>query len=287
MDDLKRPVDKFKYIDDNIYKEDLTQQERNTIIKYLYESIFAICNKQGYFYNIKDSEDFSNWFTMLIYNRLTSPKQFGENPTLTKITSSKNYIVNVMYKKMLYWQQKYKFSELIEDVSEDKNYVFGNYVDMVCYKNNIKDSILSNEQDNISKLVKGEIEELPRLINRICRLTPYKNDDRMVHNLTMTCLLNMLNYVTVDNKTLETIEDSVVKSKEKLINKSRNRSRDDDIILWGIDDSMTSFVKVLLNRIKIMFSNNVYEICKKFDIDDDMLNAMLISNNERKDVYEN
>ena len=279
-----RVVDMCKYIDDNIYTIELTEQEKNKIYQYLYFIIYAITDNKDVLFYEEDVDSFANFLAEQIYNRLTDPRQFGDNPKLDRVVSCKNYINSVLYGRMLVWQQKYKFSEVLEDINFKEENVYGNYIDTALYRSMLKEEKDMADRHNIETLVNGEIQELPKLVMKVCSTTPYRSDDLMVHRLYMSCLLSFLNQVTFDNETQKALDERNESGKlyDYYVTRCRIRTLDSPIILWHLPDSMSDFVKVLLNRIKKMFTEEVYAIVKKFEVDDNTFDYILASQEKRE-----
>ena len=151
---------------------------------------------------------------------------------------------------------------------------------MIAYKDQLKSEIESTSSDSIIKLVNSEIDDLPKLIFRVCSLTQFKNDKVMTYKLYMSCLLSFINGVTLDTRTQELFDRKMKNGslQDWFIIKNRLKNVEDSIILWQLDDSMSSMVQVLMNRIKKMFIENIHNIGKKFEVSPDLLDAMISMN---------
>lgn len=271
----KKVVEMCKYIDDNMYRDDLKEKERNLIFEYLYDIIYLISWHRELFSFEEDCDNFSYFFANQMYDRIY-------NNELDKIKSVKNYINRALRGRIIYWQQKYKFNEIIEDSKSETKYNYGRYIDTTLYRNTLKEEVSFSNRSQLETLIKGEIKDLPKLIYKVCSLTQYKSDNEMVHKLYMSCLLTMLNQQTYDNESLKILEDR--KDNMTLYNaflpKLKSKRLNEPIILWHLGEDMTSFITLLLNRIKKMFMDSIYLVCKDFDISNDALDSMLLVSNE-------
>lgn len=266
-------VDMCKYIDDIEDKFNMTDKEKNTVYLYLYHIINSICIRHKFFYNEYDNDEFSTHFAEQLYYRIV-------NDNLPPIKNILDYIKKVMNGRKITWQQKDKFSEVLESYSTNKDYKNGNFIDVTTYKEQMKSEIESTSSDSVIKLVNSEIEELPKLIYKVCSLTQFKNDKSMTYKLYMSCLLSFINGVTLDKKTQELLDKKVDNGslQDWFIVKCRLKNVEDSIVLWQLNDDMFSMVRVLMNRIKKMFIENIHNVGKKFEVSPEILDAMISLN---------
>ena len=273
-DKSMRIVDMCKWIDDNIYTKELTDDDRNRIIRYLYFIIHSFCRRRRYFEFENDCDNFSMSFAENMYYRLIDTRQFeGEEP-LDKIISVKNYINKVLSGRIVTWQNSNQYSELLEDTfTTEEKHKFGKYIDTTLYKQELKDSMNVSYKCEMQRAVINAIEDLPNIIHKVCSLTQYKNDSLTVERLYMSCLLSFINWVTLSN-TVQTMLDEkkdVSVRYNSLLSKSRVLNFDDNVILWHLDTTMENLIRVLLNRIKKMFIENIYDIRNKIEVSDDLV----------------
>lgn len=272
--DLK-VVDMCQEVDKLIQQNEWTEDEKNTIVLYLYHIIYAISTRYKYFYNEEDCSDFSIYLAEQLYYRFTDREK-----GLDRINSCLNYLKKVLYGRVLSWQQKDRFHEVLEDYNCSEDYTNGNFIDTTLYKEQIKNEIESSDRNELVKYIKGEIEELPNTIKKVCSLTQFKNDKALTNNLYISCLLSLLNGVTLNKKVQTTIDNKKDSTREYewYVIQNRLKNLDDSIILWQLDDSMVNMIKILLNRVKKMFMESIQNICKKYEVTPDMLDIMVSFN---------
>ena len=280
-----RVVDMCKYIDDTVYKKELSESEKDKIYLYLYHIIYSLCAWHKYFQFEQDGDDFAASLAENIYFRLLDERQFGENPQLEPIRNCLNYIKSIMGVRIIAWQKDHKFIEVLEDYHRSTEFEYGNFIDTFLYREEIRDNLSGCDRDKIAKLVFSEIEDLPKLIDKVCKLTQFRGDASIRRNLYISCALSFLNYVTLSNKDLEKLEGSNESYYESFITRCRLRNIDDTIILWHLDKGMESMVKVLLNRVKIMFANKLHEITINYSWSDKYIDHLLSMDEASKGDY--
>ena len=274
---FKRPkelkiTDMCKEVDRLIAQDEWTEKEKDIIVKYLYFIVYSISKRKNYFYNTSDCDDFSIYFAEQLYYRFTDREK-----GLDKIKSCLNYIKPILYGRILNWQQKDRFNELLEDCNSDTKYNLGRYIDPLMYKEQIKSEIDSSDRNELIKAIISEISSFPKIISRVCSLTQFKNDKVISHNLHMSCLLSLLNGITLNNQLEQMIQDKKANNtlKDNFIVENRLKNLDSEIVLWHLDNEYYNIVKVLLNRIKIMFSENIHNISKNWEVTPEILDAMI------------
>ena len=274
---FKRPkdlriVDMCQIVDRLIQQDEWTEKEKDDIVRYLYFIIYSISKKKNYFHNVNDCDDFSIYFAEQLYYRFTDRVK-----GLDKVVSCLNYIKPILYGRILNWQQNDKFIELLEDCNSTEKYNLGRYIDPIAYKEQIKDEIDLNDRFELEKSIFSEINNLPKVVNRVCNLTQFKNDKSISNNLYISCMLSLINALTLNIKLEETIqvkkENNTLRDSYLIENRLKNINN--SIILWHLDDTYKDTVKVLINRVKVMFSEAIHNIGKKWEVTPEILDAMI------------
>lgn len=275
---FKRPkdlqiVDMCQIVDKLIHQDTLTDNEKDDIVKYLYFIIYSMSKNRNYFYNSQDCDDFSMYLAEQLYWRFTNKNE-------EQVVSCRNYIDSALYGRILNWQQSDKFRELLEDKNSDKKYNLGRYIDVHAYKEQIREDVCASDRDRIETLILSEIENLPSVIKNVSNHTQYKLDKTITNNLYISCLLSLINGVTLNIKLEEQIQEKVDSGtiRDKFVISNRIKNLEDSIILWHLDSTYTDIIRVLLNRVKVMFIESVDDIVKKYDVSPDVLDAMLSTN---------
>jgi len=259
-------------VDRLIQQDEWTEQEKDDIVRYLYFIIYSISKSNKYFYNSNDCDDFSIYFAEQLYYRFTN-----RSKGLDKIKSCLNYIKPILYGRILNWQQHDKFIELLEDTNSTKKYNLGRYIDPLVYKEQIKNEIDLSDRNSLIKSIHSEITSLPKLVKKVCSLTQFKNDKVITNNLYISCMLSLINAITLNSKLEEQIQQKRESNtlRDNYLIENRLKNINDSIILWHLDGSLTNLVKVLINRVKVMFSESIHTIGKNYEVTPEILDAMI------------
>ena len=146
-------VDMCQYVDENVYRENLTEDEKNLIFKYLYFIVYSISKAHNILYYENDYDNFSMYLAEWLYFRLVSNEQ-----NLPPIESVKNYVVAVLNKRKIRWQQSEKYKTVFDDyLTEDDNKK--TTLDVNAYMSKLRDEVDSTNTVILSNDVKKEIKD--------------------------------------------------------------------------------------------------------------------------------
>ena len=255
-------------VDSLIKKDSLTKDEEDLMVLYLYHIIYALAKKRDYFYFEEDCDNFSFYLAEKLFYRFTT-----KDDTKIQVNSCLNYIKKVLYPRIVNWQSQVKFKEVIEDSSNNTGQFMGRYMDTRLYKEELRDAIKWSNRDAIIRFVYSEIAYLPTLIDKVCRNTQYRANPEIQHRLYMSCILSMLNSITLPKYVIEKSKDVV--NEDNFLLKRTFKNFENSIILWHLGEEMRPFVTLLLNRIRKLFIEKLYLYDSMFDISTQTLDLML------------
>lgn len=236
-----RIVDMSKYIDDNVYKENLSEEEKNLIYKYLYFIVYSISKAHNYLHYEKDYDDFSLYFAEWLYFRL-----INNEDNLPPIVSIKNYVDHVVHLRIIRWQSSDKYKILFDTYDDDGKLVTNSLDSKMCV-DQIREELNNSNTVLICEDIKKEISHLPRLIDEIVEHTQYKLDKAMRHRLSVSLLLSFIN-----------------------ASKGKN-----EIVLWHLSPTLKDYVTVLLNRVRRTFVDNVNYLRSKDEVCEDIIYSLI------------
>ena len=180
-------VDMCKYVDDNVYRDDLTENDKNLIFKYLYFIVYSISKSHKILYYENDYDNFSMYLAEWLYFRLVNNEQ-----NLPPIKSVKNYVDTVLLKRKIRWQLSEKYKTVFDDyLTEDENKK--TTLDVNAYMSKLRDEVDSTNTVILSNDIKKEIKDLPALIDKIVEKTAYTLDEQVKHNLSISIMLTFIN----------------------------------------------------------------------------------------------
>ena len=256
------------YIDNIVARGNPTTEEENKIYEYLYHLSFMLAHKHKYFNKSYYYEEFAMWFaTEIIYRLFYNPRlnEIGEDgePILSPIKSVLNYMKGIMYgRKVAFEQQTYsqKYSEF-----EEGNYLYSFNGDPY---DSLKESDILLYISQISKTIK----------NIIYKKNFYKNDKVLMKNIYMSCLLTILNSLTLSERAKDKFENtySSIDSKYRLLSRLYKENRANGLILYHLDQSMGDYITVLVNKSFKQLKNDLAELSSQsFSLSDSAMNNIL------------
>jgi hypothetical protein len=265
------------YIDENVYKEDC---DEDLIYQYLYHIICMLAYKYKYFQKSQQYDEFALQSATYIYMRLKNGKQdewdFSKGTyKLEKIKSILNYIKSVMYPmKVMFEQDNYsqQYQDKEFEVEENSNQLMLVRQHLSAF-NHIE---FDNYFDSIGKLIQD-----------VVKTSPYT--DRVINkNIRISCILTLLNMVTLDNDVKDKIigrSDKVFQN-EYLITKLFRENQENAVILYNLPKDMENYIFVLVNKIKRMISDEVSELIQSWEIPDNMVKNILLESVFESDLVE-
>lgn len=225
------------YIDNNIYTDNY---DAELIYQYLYHLCHMFSLKRNYFNNVMLNDDFALYAASKYYMRLTNPGQFGDNKTLDPIKSILNYIKKTLYGVRADFYKEYAYEvPIIDTVEIDK-----------------LDNFRCSINRSIDELYRCDFEfDLSIAHNAVYNFLkhiPYKQDTPIWNNIYISCMLSLLNSITLSNRDIKKLNNlkRVYDISGLITDIIHKQQKEDYIILFHLDDDMHDYIKVLVNRIK-------------------------------------
>lgn len=262
------------FVDDNIarvYEVGKEPQLEAEIFRAIYLIIYMLACKQSLYKNWEQLDDFAMYGAKMVYNRMVNPKQFvpdEKGKKLDLIKSVLNYI-NVSMNGMKNHFQKESFNLIIDPETDDR-------VDGQAILESIYSGIQQDYDFGRDEAISDSFELIPSIAKKVVAETPFKNNKLISKNLYLSILLTLLNNVTLPNSTLNKIEkatdvDIVHSTAYRVLTKSYY----DSVILWHLDKSYTGYVDMLTRKVKIRFSKNLSSTSSDFDLNQNVLDAII------------
>lgn len=245
------------YIDENVYRDDLTTEEENTIFEYLYHIANMLARKGGYFSRSEYYEDFAAYFASSVYFRLRNPKQYiidpkTNEPKLSKIKSVLNYMKNVAYLRKMEFEQEFYSQALSPALNESDDVEYAlNYT----FSDKLSESI-----EDITAV------DFELCLNDICLTTknflkkiPYKTNPVVWNNIYLSCLLTLINNLTLSNKTIARIDNLKydIRNRPRAVDNLFKDSPENYVILYHLDKSMRDYIWILTQEVKHLIAKDL------------------------------
>ena len=263
------------YIDEHI-ADIAVPYEHPLIEKKVYDYLYAICYvlacKDHYFNNFNDYEKFAAEaaadFYIIFRNKYNNQGTTKRGKVIEPIKSSLNFIKKVLYAFKVEYIKKFFVDIYNEDwkgvnenrkeIEDQRQEVLGNY---------FEEAVRSEYYYKKREAVLETLSLLPELTKKVLYNTPFKKDKITLDKLYKSCLLSMINLITLpkDKKLGDNIEHSF-----KKYNKEYNC-----IILWHLPDYMNGYVSMLIPRIKEEVSKEIGEDTKLLDLSKDTVDDIL------------
>lgn len=261
-----RATDMAIWIDENAYSEDC---DDNKLYMYLCCLINMLAKTNRYFTNEQDYNDFAGQFGTQMYYRYRNPKQFELDDNgdykLTKIKSSLNYLKSKIFYRMLEYKRD-KFSEFTilnnDDQSEAQTVAdtFNNF--------NISDSLSLKFRDIEFT---DYLDSVPRIIYDTLRDIPYRSDGVLWRNIYLSCLLTILDQITLSKKDVIRLNKYINSNSEYKISLLYKQQTQNEPILYHLDKTFAQYVKVQVNKIKHRISLELSDIVKAYQPSDEVI----------------
>lgn len=273
------------YIDNNMEYLAKASDPDSTIVenvyKYLYLIVYALSCKQKFFRDIQDYDDFSVITASILYMRIVDKRQYlpdGDPKKIKPIKSSLNYIKRALYGLKVNYQQENFFPtmhpKLYGEIETDTA---------------AKEIIESQDADKMHEAIMEEFLFIPRKIERVIKRSPYRNNPVFCKNLYISLLLSFVDSITLTNSFLSKYNKRKVKDKQadtRLI-KIYMDQQDNKPILYHLPESLSDYVKVLLNEVKKDFAMNLMDTKSAFNLSDDTIKNIIASIYTENDMGEN
>jgi len=148
----------------------------------------------------------------------------------------------------------------------------------------MKQSIQSSYSIPSLIYIEEDVKLFPAQIKKIVYNCQFRSDKALCHKLYLSCLLSLLNSITLSNKSLETLHSykqrKGVSPSEAYINRMYSRASEDPIILWHLPAEYKDFVTYLVNRARKEFTDSISDTVSSFQLSDEAMDAILKSSYE-------
>lgn len=253
MKDFQKPedvryVDMAIYIDEHVYEENF---DANLIFDYIYQLINMLAHKASLFKNKQYYEDFALKSATSIYMRLTNKKQFefDENgqPKLPRVKSVLNYIKKTLYAMKVDFEQ-----EEYEKVQPELEAAYS-YSEEYSLHNRLMESVDRLRVTDFSICMHDVCKTIKSYLSHI----PYRNDRSTWENIYLSCLLSLLNSITLSNKNKKRISRLGERATPEIIYSIYEQERLDQVILFRLDESMRGYINILTNSIRHLIAKDL------------------------------
>lgn len=256
------------WIDENFYKEDC---DIDKAFEYMYLLAYMLGCKSKYFHSVNDYDGYASHLAYSTFSRMSDKNK-------KPIKSVLNYMKSIQYFRKLSYENM-AYSEII-DPAYNKTWDSEKYLDN--YRQSIESENKLKLRDSIIDLFKNIPSEIKRNIPKI-----YKSDKVLYNNLYISCLLSMINRVTLPRVSQEYLDKKINSSTTFNELNYYRKHLDQETILWNIPESMENVIKVILNKMSITLIDEIKSYSNEIKIPDEEFSNILATafgeNNEAPD----
>ena len=212
----------------------------------IYSLCLMLASKQCNFRDGREYDDFAYFLAYDVFDKIERPRH-PEAP----LKSVLNYIKSILvWRRMQFQTQTF---QQVFDSRYQKNW------NSDIFKLNVLNNLQSSNKLKTINEVREYIEEFPSVI--------YKNIPKQFKN-------NKYIFNSIYISACITIINSVIYSTNRRV---QNLKYDQNISLFGLNDSFKSIVRVVVNKSLLDFADNVRDVIDKFSIENDEFELILNS----------
>lgn len=252
-----RYVDMAIWIDNNFYNEDCDYDKAYT---YMWLLAYMLACKAKYFNSKSEYEEFASLLAYSTYQRMI-------NKDKVKIKSVLNYMKSIMYfRKAMFDSQRHQ-----EIINPD----YDNW-DASSFKERYRSILEKSNRDRLISDVLDILKETSSVIKSNIPKT-YKSNKVLYKNIYISCLLSMINNLTLPTKLESYLEDKLKRYPSFNEAKYYKKHLDNEIILWHLHDNMKTIIRMILNKTNKYLINEIKDISDDFKVSDNEFNDIVSS----------
>lgn len=261
-----RIVDMCIFVDENFPKlvKEHNQQLEDTIVKYLYWIINSLAKTNQFFNRWEDYEDFSLFLAAQVFQicrqRLQNQGKIIRGKEVLPVKSCLNYIKSILYPYKVQYQQS-NYSEVLHGVNIENP-------DQL--QENLREEVRQQYRPDLGEIIHDLVTELPeKTYFMLEHQSPYKTDPTMIKRIYLSCMLTLIENITLKKK-----EDEIIDPKNyaKLYEKDRKKQV---VILWHLPEHMEGYIRFLVYRIKRIISNELGTWRDKMNLSDEVVDSII------------
>lgn len=225
------------YIDEHIYSDNKDEEKLYT---YMYHLAIMLATKGAYYSSAEEYDQFGLFCATRLYLRYTNQKQFEFNddgsPKMKRIKSVLNYIKRVIYPYKVDFEMEFNIENKDVEVIQLGGFDLGEH--MVEQTSLFDTMSYSCTLGEISSIVKAHLRKIP-----------HKQHSAEWMNIYLSCMLTLLSSMTLSNYQLREFKKLKLPKYESL-EKLYAQLRYEDPILFHLDPSMSTYIKVLVTELR-------------------------------------
>ena len=256
----KRYTMMCKEFDEEFYTDN---RDDNKLFGYMYLVFYMLACKSNYFpHNWNDYDGYAKYAATTVYTRYIKFQRQGKH-----IKSLLNYAKSCKGHLKTDYQK-----EVFQQVSKKDD------VDVLTYQNIYRQSIQdSYSKEDIEDEIENTITVVTNVLKDVIKESPHSGNKVIARNLYMSCLLTFISNVTLKNATLDKIKEKEQEAKltGDYIIKQYQKEKEEEPILWNLDESYRDLIILLINKVRVRISDTLNEIRNSYTLPDDIVNSII------------
>ena len=225
------------WIDANAYQPDLDETQ---LYEYLYHLVVMLAGQAGYFHSQEELDSFGLFAASRLFLRLQNSKQFETTdegvPRMKQIKSILNYIKTVLYPYKVDYDLEFNIENKNLDTISIGTFDFGSYL--------IDQTSLF---DSVSFAC--TMDSVPTICRAYLKRIPYKQHSAEWTNIYISCMLSLIDSITLTNQKLKQFSNGKV-PKQEVLDRLYSELRYQPPILFHLNKSMENYIATLVNELR-------------------------------------
>lgn len=265
---FKKPNIKYTemamWVDAHAYEDDC---DESLMYEYIYHIFCMLARKRKFFNQTHHIDDYAANAASKVVMRYKNKKQFGDNPTLSKVKSVLNYCKNVSYPLKVQYEQEFYAQNYQQGDVEDIQDIQSLHDVLVDVVNPIASVDFSQSVETLDRCLRDFIKTIP------CETEVYRN------NLYISCMLTLIDSITLSRRDSDYIDYKMSNQKLtiELLNKVYANNRYRKPILFHLDSNDSNLVLVVVNEMRHLISKVLSESLHSNEHADSVMKSLLAS----------
>lgn len=251
------------YIDNNIYDPSYDEER---CYKYMYHIFYTLATKNRFFNCERDYDEYALYGASRLLLRY-------KKKNLAIIKSVLNYVKSILYPTKVEYQAQTFNHVFKQDVEEEVALQLRDQLTFAAITQN--DNLMRTEFNYY-------LYNIPKTILEFIKKSPYCDNKLMLHNIYISCLLSVVNAITLNNENKKRVENRLKRSAavDMLLETVYYNERKDPVVLYNVDDSMYNYIYTLVNRIFHIISSDLIYIIGSYEPTGAIIQSILSSSIE-------
>ena len=147
-------------------------------------------------------------------------------------------------------------------------------------------SIYSQSRNNLKIEFEYYLSTISNTIKGFLEYSPYYNDKLTLHNIYISCLLTLLNQITLSNPNKKRMQNRLesMYNIEDFINKIYVEEQQDSVILFHLNECFKNYISTLVNESKILIVRDLKHLIGSSEPTDAVMQAIMQSVKEGSSI---